>query len=155
MEEEEERREEERRRKEASKGPGNPTDSTANVLAPLFSVLYRFPVFVTLFLLLSWPNLPVLGSQVCPSFVVMQSLSFRLSLCPHGTSTPGFPVLFTISWRLKLLLPPSPLCPLYLMGNPVFPNPQLWCPGTLSAPILQLTLLLFSPARSIITHAPL
>ena len=67
-------------------------------------------------------------------------------------STPGFPVLHYLLEFAQTPAASFASLPFIFNGKSNFSNPQLWCPGTLSAPILQLTLLLFSPARSIITH---
>ena len=122
-----------------------------SILAPL-SVLHHFglcePVSA-----LSWPNLPVLVSGlpfIC-CHVVTKSCPCP-SLCDRvNCSTPGFPVLH---YLLEFAETPAAFAslPFIFNGKSSFSNPQLVCPGTLSAPILQLTLLLFSPFRSIITH---
>ena len=77
----------------------------------------------------------------------------RPTLCDLvDCSMPASPVLHYLLEFAQTPAASFASLPFIFNGKSSFSNPQLWCPGTLSAPILQLTLLLFSPARSIITH---
>ena len=73
-------------------------------------------------------------------------------MIPTNCSTPGFPVLHYLLGFAETPAAPFTSLPFIFRGKSSFSNPQLWCPGTLSASILQLMLFLFSPARSITTH---
>ena len=55
-------------------------------------------------------------------------------MIPTNCSTPGFPVLHYLLGFAETPAAPFTSLPFIFNGKSSFSNPQLWCPGTLSAP---------------------